>query len=157
MRELLPSLPCKWIITTGSPGSRSSLNWKPGCLRLAHGSTTLNRTPIKLYNTILNHSLWVFFSCIFMRYCLYLHFKCYPLSSFPLQPPLPFTLPLLTNPPTPASLSWQCPTLGHGVFTGPRASPLIDVPQGHPLLHMWQYWTLSGNFAYIIPLFSVST
>jgi hypothetical protein len=23
------------------------------------------------------------------------------------------------------------------MFTGPKASPLIDVQQGHPLLHMW--------------------
>jgi hypothetical protein len=42
-------------------------------------------------------------------------------------------LPLLTNIPISASLS---PTLGHWTFTESRASPLIDVPQGHPLLHM---------------------
>jgi hypothetical protein len=34
------------------------------------------------------------------------------------------------------SLSWHSPTLGHRAFTRPRASPLIDVLQGHPLLHM---------------------
>jgi hypothetical protein len=45
--------------------------------------------------------------------------------------------PLLTNPPTPASLSWPSPTLEHGAFTRPKASTLIVVPQGHPLLHMW--------------------
>jgi hypothetical protein len=73
----------------------------------------------------------------FIRCFLYLHFKCYPLSFFPLwKPPMPSPLPLLTNPPTPASLSWHCPTLGYQAFTGPRASPPIDVPQGHPLLHM---------------------
>jgi hypothetical protein len=44
---------------------------------------------------------------------------------------MPSTFPLLTNSPTPASLSWHSPTLGHRAFTGPRASPLIDVPQGH--------------------------
>jgi hypothetical protein len=44
--------------------------------------------------------------------------------------------PLLTNPPTPASLSWHSPTVGHHAFTRPRASLLTDVPQGQPLLHM---------------------
>ena len=44
--------------------------------------------------------------------------------------------PLLTNPTIHAFLSWHYPTLGHQAFTGPRVSPLIDVPQGHPLLHM---------------------
>ena len=35
-----------------------------------------------------------------------------PLSSFPHRnPPIPFPLPLLTNPPTPFSLSWHSPTL----------------------------------------------
>jgi hypothetical protein len=51
-------------------------------------------------------------------------------------------LPLLwwcssTHLPTPASPSWHSPTLGHWAFIGPRASPLIDVQPGHPLLHMW--------------------
>ena len=61
------------------------------------------------------------------------------LSLFLVSPPkilFLYPLPLLTNPPTPASLSWHSPTLGHQAFTRPRASPLIDVPQGHPLLHM---------------------
>jgi hypothetical protein len=52
------------------------------------------------------------------------------------NPPVPSLLPLLTNPPTPASLYWHFPTLGHRAFTGPRASHHIDVQQGHPLLHM---------------------
>jgi hypothetical protein len=52
----------------------------------------------------------------------------------PLKPPYPIHLPLLTNPPTLPSLSCQSPTLGP--FTRPRASLLIGVPQGHPLLHM---------------------
>ena len=45
---------------------------------------------------------------------LYLHCRFYPLSSFPLRnPPTTSSLPLLTNSPTPASLSWYSPTLGH--------------------------------------------
>jgi hypothetical protein len=63
-----------------------------------------------------------------------------PFLIYPQKTPIPNTLthslPLLTNPPKPASLSWHSPTLGHRAFTEPRASPLIDVPQGHPLLHM---------------------
>ena len=57
------------------------------------------------------------------------------LSPF-LVSPIPSTFPLLTNPPTPTSPSWNSPTLGHWAFTRPRASPLIDVPQVYPLLHM---------------------
>ena len=61
-----------------------------------------------------------------------------PFPHFPFKStPVPFPLPLLTNPPTPASLSWHSPTLWHWAFTRPRASPLIDVPKGHSLLHMW--------------------
>jgi hypothetical protein len=41
-----------------------------------------------------------------------------------------------THPPTSASLPWYSPILGHGAFTGPRASPPLDVRQGYPLLHV---------------------
>jgi hypothetical protein len=73
----------------------------------------------------------------FIRYFLYLHFKCYPLSWFPLRkPPTSSPLPLLTNSLTPASWSWHFPTLGHRAFPGPRAFPPIDDLLGHPLLHL---------------------
>ena len=49
---------------------------------------------------------------------------------------IPSLIPLLTNPPTPASWPWYSPILGHRTFTGPRASPPIDDQLGHPLLHM---------------------
>ena len=42
-----------------------------------------------------------------------------------------------THPPTPTSLPWHSPTLGHRAFTGSRPSPPIDARQGHPLLYMW--------------------
>ena len=62
----------------------------------------------------------------------------FPFSGFPSENHLSLSpIPLLTNPPTPASLSWCSPTLGHQAFSGPRAgSPPIDVQQGHPLLHI---------------------
>ena len=81
----------------------------------------------------------------FIRYFLYLHFKCYPLSWFP--------LPLLTNLPTPASWSWHSPTLGHGAFTGPRSSPPIDVQQGHPLLHIqMEQWVPPCVYSLVVGL-----
>jgi hypothetical protein len=76
-------------------------------------------------------------------YFIYLHFKCYSLSRFPLWKPLIlFSLPLLlwgcspTHPlqlPCPGILlHWGIePSLDQG------ASPPTDVRQGHPLLHMW--------------------
>ena len=42
-----------------------------------------------------------------------------------------------THSPTPASLSWHSPTLGHPAFTGPRAFPPTDVQQVLLLLRMW--------------------
>jgi hypothetical protein len=81
-----------------------------------------------------------------MEWIFYLHFKCCLLLSwFSLQkPPIQFSLPLLLFgcfptpyhpflPPHPG----HSPTLEHQAFLGPRASLLIDVQQGHPLLHMW--------------------
>jgi hypothetical protein len=50
----------------------------------------------------------------FIRYFLYLHFKCYPKSS--LYPPLA----LLPYPPTPTSWPWRSPVLGHIKFARPR-------------------------------------
>jgi hypothetical protein len=66
-------------------------------------------------------------SFLIIRYFLYLHFKCYPLSWFSLWKHLiAFHLPLLTNLPTPASWPCHSSTLGHRAFTGPRASSPID-------------------------------
>ena len=59
----------------------------------------------------------------FIGYILYLYFKRYPLSRFPLLPPRPWI-----------PLHWGI----HPAFTGPRASPSIDAWQGYPLLHIRQ-------------------
>ena len=46
-------------------------------------------------------SIYLLFICLLFRYFLYLNFKCYPISWFPLQKsPIPFPLSLLTNRPT---------------------------------------------------------
>jgi hypothetical protein len=80
--------------------------------------------------------LLIFFSFLKIRYFLYLHFKCYPFSYFPSQNPP-------SHSPSPCSLTTHShflvlalPYTGASSLTGPRASPLIDVPQGHPLIHM---------------------
>ena len=102
-------------------------------------------------------------SGFFIGYFIYLHFKCYPLSWFPLRkPPLPSLLPLLTNQPTPASLSWHFLTLGHPAFSGLGGSPLTGVQLDHPLLHIrlelwvppcvlfgWSFYLLDILFIYI--------
>jgi hypothetical protein len=88
----------------------------------------------------------IFFAILdlfFIKYFLNLHFKCHLLSWFPRRnPAIPSPLTVLTNPPTPASLSWHSPTLGHRAFTGPRAFPPIDAQLGHPLLHMRSHGSL---------------
>ena len=60
-------------------------------------------------------------------------------------PKVPYTLPLLPNPPTPSSWPWHFPILGHRIFERPRASPPIDGRLGHSLLQMQletQLWGL---------------
>jgi hypothetical protein len=61
------------------------------------------------------------------------------LSNFLFSPPktpYPIPLPLLSNTPTHASMSWHSPTLRLWAFSGLRASPPNDEHLGHPLLHM---------------------
>ena len=59
-----------------------------------------------------------------------------PETPYPILPP-PASMRVLSHPHNhPTSPPWHCPTLGHQAFTGPRASPPIDVTQGHPLLNM---------------------
>jgi hypothetical protein len=60
-----------------------------------------------------NFSIRVIFWFFIFRYFLYLHFKCYLHSWFPLwKLPIPYSLLLLTNLLTLTSLSWHSPTLG---------------------------------------------
>jgi hypothetical protein len=80
---------------------------------------------------------------LYISYFLYLHFYIYIIyiSKVILFPGFPSEssyqpFPLITNLPTPNSLSCHSPTLGHQLFSGPSASLPIDVQQGHPLLHM---------------------
>jgi hypothetical protein len=77
-------------------------------------------------------NIFVFFIGCF----IYLHFKCFPPSWFPLcNPPT-------KNPPSPLLL-WRCSYTQSLHFTslafpstGPQASLPTDAQQGHPLLHM---------------------
>jgi hypothetical protein len=75
---------------------------------------------------------------IFIRYFIYIsNVSPFPSSPPPAQKsPILSPLPLLPNTPTPASWPRQSPISGHRTFTEPRASPPIDNPLGHPLLHM---------------------
>jgi hypothetical protein len=77
--------------------------------------------------------------CECLRICIslhvnfiYLHFKCYPLSQFPLQKPLfHYSLPLLlwrcspTHPPTPTSLPSYSPILD--IKPSPYQGPLLPL------------------------------
>ena len=57
-------------------------------------------------------------------------------SGNPIPSPLPISMKVLPFPTTPDSPPWHSPTLEHWAFIGPRASPLIDAQQDHPLLHI---------------------
>jgi hypothetical protein len=67
---------------------------------------------ISSWNHVRNLDFFIFL--FFIRYFLYLHFKCYPKS--PLYTP-PALLPYL---PTPTSWPWHSPVLGHINFARPR-------------------------------------
>jgi len=58
-----------------------------------------------------------------------------PQTPYPIPPP-PASMRVLSHPPTPTSLPWHSPILGHQVFPGPRASPPIGAHQSHPHLLM---------------------
>jgi len=86
------------------------------------------------HNTVIQKT---YFSFFFLGYFIYLHFKCYPLSS-PLPGPLPSSpasVKMLLLPPQHSGipLHWR----NEPSFTGPRASSPIDAGKCHPLLHMW--------------------
>jgi hypothetical protein len=85
--------------------------------------------------------------CLFItiiRYFLYLHFKCYPLSRFPSswKPPIPSSLLLLlwgcssTHSPKPTHLPSTALHWGiYWAFIGPRTSLPTDAWQGHPVTY----------------------
>jgi hypothetical protein len=88
---------------------------------------------------------WVFF--LFFSFFIFYLFTFQMLFHFLISPlqksPIPSHLLLLlwgcapTYPSIPVSPPSHSPTLGHQVFTGPRASSPIDAQQGHPLLCIW--------------------
>jgi hypothetical protein len=86
---------------------------------------------------------WIFYVFTFQNLSPFLVSP--PETSFP--SPTPFFYegaPPLTHLLPPPHPSIHSSTMGHPTFPGPRASPLIDVLQGHPLLYLQlEAWVLS--------------
>jgi hypothetical protein len=85
----------------------------------------------------------------FIRYFLDLHFKCYPHSSFPLRKlPIASPIPLLTNPPTPATLSWHSlhwglePSQDNGPFLPLKTSSTTYAP-GATIPSLYTLWLVA--------------
>ena len=80
----------------------------------------------------------IFLLDIFFIYIL----SVIPFTGFPFKTPYPLpTYPVSVRvfpyPPMHSCFpSLAFPITGYQAFTGPRTSPPIDVPQGHPLLHI---------------------
>ena len=75
--------------------------------------------------------LWT--DTFFIRYFLYLHFKCYSLSWFPLwKTPIPSPFPMLTNPPSPDSLCWH--PLHWGFEPSQDQGPLLSLMSNKGIL-----------------------
>jgi hypothetical protein len=100
---------------------------------------------IKSYENTTNVWIWIMVPLFYFNFSLDIFFiyisNVIPftgLTSENILPhsPSPCFYEGVPHPSTPASPSWHSPTLRHQSFTGPRASPPIDVQQGHPLLHM---------------------
>ena len=96
--------------------------------------------------------------CHTRRYIFIMFFyEIFPSSTFQMLSPF-LVSPLKTShpiSPSPAHYPTHSqfpvlafPYIGHQAFTRRRASPFIDVPQGHPLLHMqlesWVYPLIGG-------------
>jgi hypothetical protein len=98
-------------------------------------SVILNDVFVCDFNTTIGSSSGISVKSFFgLIYIIYLHFRWYPLSWFPLQKPdIPSSLPtpslrVLTLLPTHFnSVHWHSPTLEQQAFPGPRASPPIEV------------------------------
>jgi hypothetical protein len=67
---------------------------------------------------------WIFY--LFTFQMLSTSLVAPPETPYPIPPP-PASMRVCPHPPTPASPPSYSPTLGHQGFSGPRASPLIDV------------------------------
>lgn len=78
----------------------------------------------------------------FIKYLLYLNFKCFTLSSssppetsYPIPPPPASKRVLPTHLPTPAFLSWHSPTLGHRTLQAQEL--FLPVMSKAILCHIW--------------------
>ena len=76
---------------------------------------------------------------LFIRYFLYLHFKYYPLSWFPLwKPPIPSLLLLLTSPPIDESL--RHPHIHLHMQLEPWVPPCVFIGWWFSPRELWRYW-----------------
>jgi hypothetical protein len=73
-----------------------------------------------------------FFNFFFIGYFMYLHFKCYPLSWFPLwKPPIASLLPLLL---------WRCSPPTHPLLLAAQAFPYTEASNLHSTKGLSFYW-----------------
>ena len=87
------------------------------------------------YSRIPREALFLLLDIFFIYISNIIPFPSRP-TPHSIPPPPAASVRIFPHPPTPASLPWHSAILGHWAFTGPRASPPIDVCQGHPLQHM---------------------
>ena len=127
---------CRWTPWDYGRQNNMILNAFPISYQSAHTPFPQLQPLLHLHFKCMYNHNWLFLSHIsfLIRCFLYLHFKCYLLSTFHLpKRPILYPLTLLTNPPTHITHTTS-PTLGQWSITGLSASPLIDIQPDHPLL-----------------------
>ena len=109
------------------------------------------RSPLQFSATFLSLSFYWIFYCF-----IYLHFKCYPLSWFPLcNPPVPSLLLFLrgcssTLPPTPTSLPRHSLILGHQQCYISWLTTFPTTTHSFPKILTWFQWHLGPFSRYSI-------
>jgi hypothetical protein len=106
------------------------------CLTFSEWVMLMVQFHVKINDNIIP-TLWGFFLLLDIFF-IYIS-NVIPFPGF--SPEIPILSPTLffpyfyegASPPSPTSPPWHSPTLGHGAFTRPGASPPID---GYPLLHL---------------------
>jgi hypothetical protein len=100
--RLLTIVPEHTCIQGSSCSDPPSVTWSLPLSSVSLTQTFSSRSILPGESIFLFIIIIIIINIIIIIYFLYLHFKCYPLSWFPLQkPPIPSLLLLFTNPPTP--------------------------------------------------------